>query len=302
MVAAFMQQDAALQFCLGSVPDAADPMFVHLPAWREVQNFRVQSLAPPPGLSLNQDSEGSRCSPVVGDTFPACARATDPHWCLSQADDEEIWANSVITSPMGEKRSYQKGKGASGGLDARVRWWARPDLPLQCPITRFPICFLPYPPFKLRVDPKRSNSHRLVDGKFLAMQVIVTNKCNACGRQLEASDLKALDDYVHRCKLGPFRPGREAVLANAVADATSPEARRHALQVHARFLSAARAELVKLRRIQENRLLQATAVLPQCPARRLGPQPRLQRLSSGTSTASSNSVVAFTSSSSVVTA
>jgi len=251
----------------------------------------------PPGRGDDQNDDGVEAKGLPQKTSAAVIEGQ-----VEQADDTKVWANSVITSLKGKNGSHQKGKVGSGDLDARVRWWVRPDLPLLCPITRFPICFLPYPPFKLRVDPKRSNRHRLVDGKFLAMQVVVTNNRSACGRQLEVSDLKALDDYVHRCKLGPFRPGREAVLANAVADATTPKARRHAAQEHANFLSAARAELEKLCRIQENRLLQATAVQPERLARQSGPQPQQQRHSSGTSTALLDSVVAYSSSSSVLNA
>mmetsp|Transcript_17932 Transcript_17932/g.35019 ORF Transcript_17932/g.35019 Transcript_17932/m.35019 type:complete len:345 (+) Transcript_17932:70-1104(+) len=317
----------------GGAPDAGDPMFVHLPAWWEVQKsaaFKDQLMAPPPGLSLNRDSGSNQRKPVMGDMFLKCTHAIDPRSHVSststiatavedaavflplgpgfdqdlnveadglpetifaaviddrdeQADDAEVWPKTLVTSAKAKNKSYQKGKEASTDLGAPVRWWTQPHLPLLCPITCFPICYLPYPPFKLRTDPKRSNPHRLVDGKYLAMQVIVTNRrFFVCGRMLEASDLKALDDYIYRCKLGPFRPGREALLAKAVADAISPEARRQAVEKHARFLSDARAELGKLRRIQENRLLQTTAVPPtRCYAKQPGPQPRHQRMLSG---------------------
>lgn len=185
----------------------------------------------------------------------------------------------------GQLRAEKGGKpGAAGAAGSCVRWWARPDLPLLCPLTRFPIGLLPYPPFKLRIDPKRSSPHRLVDGKFLAMHVIVTSNYFACGRELEASDLQALDDYVHRCKLGPYRPGRAALLAKEAATAECPERRERAAKEHERFVAAARTELGKLRRIQENRLLQISKV----PAAGQAPRTPLSRsrVSSGASTAS----------------
>jgi len=200
-------------------------------------------------------------------------------------DDAEAEAllRPVLNDVIGRR---DKGNKQAAGGASRVRWWARPDLPLLCPLTRFPICLLPYPPFKLRIDPKRSSPHRLVDGKFLAMHVIVTGSYSACGRELEASDLSALDDYVHRCKLGPYRPGRAASLAKEAAEAETQEQRQQAAQEHERFVAAARAELGKLRRIQENRLLQISKVLPvQQGAGPRSPHQR-SRLSSGASTAS----------------
>lgn len=166
----------------------------------------------------------------------------------------------ILRDILGSDALRTKGKGQAA--NASVRWWTRPHLPLLCPLTRFPICLLPYPPFKLRIDPKRSSPHRLVDGKFLAMHIIVTSRYNACGRDLQASDITALDDYVHRCKLGPYRPGRAAELAKEAATAETPELRAKATQELERFVGAARVELGKLRRIQENRLLQINKALP----------------------------------------
>lgn len=136
---------------------------------------------------------------------------------------------------------------------AESRWWTRSRLPLLCPLTGFPISMLPYPPFKLRLDPRKPSPHKLVDGKYLAMQLIVNHHVTACGRVLQPSDIKALDEYVHRCKLGPFRPGRVAAL---LKEAASPDEHSYAVQELERFRNAARTEMGKLRRIQESRLLQ----------------------------------------------
>jgi len=164
----------------------------------------------------------------------------------------------------------------SGGS---VRWWTKPDLPLLCPLTRFPVTLLPYPPFKFRVDPQRSSPHRLVDGKFLAMQLIVSGRFSACGRDLLQSDINALDDYVHRCKLGPYRPGRALALAREVASPqTHPERRVQAAQELESLTASTRTELGKLRRIQENRLMQLN---------KTGSSQR-NRLSSGSSSTSTS--------------
>jgi hypothetical protein len=113
---------------------------------------------------------------------------------------------------------------------------------------------LPYPPFKLRDDPKKPNPHTLVDGKFLAMSVILSAAFIACGREMQADDIAALDDYVHRCKLGPCRPGRAARLRKEAEDAETQEQRKKITKDLNQFLALTKSEMSKLRRIQENRL------------------------------------------------
>mmetsp|Transcript_21153 Transcript_21153/g.59115 ORF Transcript_21153/g.59115 Transcript_21153/m.59115 type:complete len:126 (+) Transcript_21153:1-378(+) len=89
------------------------------------------------------------------------------------------------------------------------------------------------------------------------MSLIVTGHMHACGRDLCPSDINALDEYVHRCKLGPYRPGRALRLSSEASSPNSPpEKRAKASADLEAFVAAARAELGKLRRIQENRLLQ----------------------------------------------
>ena len=46
-----------------------------------------------------------------------------------------------------------------------------------------------------------SGPHTLVDGKYLAMQLIVNGKASENIRELTESDIHALDDYMQRCKL-----------------------------------------------------------------------------------------------------
>eukprot|EP00930_Biecheleria_cincta_P100618 TRINITY_DN9222_c0_g1_i1.p1 TRINITY_DN9222_c0_g1~~TRINITY_DN9222_c0_g1_i1.p1 ORF type:complete len:364 (+),score=78.90 TRINITY_DN9222_c0_g1_i1:73-1164(+) len=151
---------------------------------------------------------------------------------------------------------------AHAGKRKGARWWTCPEQPLLCPLSGFPICLLPYPPFKLRVDARRSGRYRLVDGRFLAMRMIATGCRDVCGRELQASDLCEVDDYMHRCKLGPCRPGRAAALEKTTREATDPAHRAEAKRDLDSMVIAARAELDKLKRIQENRLLQVNRKLP----------------------------------------
>lgn len=224
----------------------------------------------------------SNCGSPVGEDVAESKAVLD----LLRSDTEaEALLRPLLDDVMGRGQLRGKGGKPAAGNNSRTRWWSRPDLPLLCPLTRFPICLLPYPPFKLRIDPKRSSPHRLVDGKFLAIHYIANGNASACGRELEASDLSALDDYVHRCKLGPFRPGRAHALAQEAASAEAPQRRAQAVEERERFVAAARAELGKLRRIQENRLLQISKALPADAAGHKS-QPNRSRVSSGASTAS----------------
>jgi len=163
--------------------------------------------------------------------------------------------DSVEFEAPAEDRSPPKGKHNGGNSGPKNRWWAQlpPEL---CPVSKFPICLLPYPPFKLCKDPKEPGSHRLVDGKSLAIQVCVSRNVAVLGRKLRASDLNALDEYVQRCKLGPFRPKKAANLRDAIKAATDERTRDWAVQDYGRFVNAALIELSKVRSIQEKRMLE----------------------------------------------
>ena len=94
----------------------------------------------------------------------------------------------------------------------------------------------------------------LVDGKFLALQLIVNGRAGPGIRELLPSDLTALDEHIHRCKLGPFRPGVARGLAEEMATAPNQAEHARAAKELQKLRSKARSELGKLRRIQENRL------------------------------------------------
>lgn len=249
----------------------------------EVEGSSKENLA-----RWHPESVGTRCSTDEPATPPAAPRTEDPDgaWSIATSaktapatqtfEDEveefvqpwspefdeaeiEVALEPVLKEMLGQDKSKGKGKEKAPGS---VRWWTRPTSPLLCPLSGFPTCLLPYPPFKLRVDPTKSAPHRLVDGKFLAMTCIVTGRYSACGRELQSSDISALDDYIHRCKLGPYRPSRGVSLAQQAAHGPTPEERETAAKELDKFAEAARNELGKVRRIQENRLAQIKQALP----------------------------------------
>jgi len=241
-------------------------------------------------IKTEADADGTLCSPIglavsSADTqqsndVPQVLPGLDLLLEKALTSGKDVSKAFALVDPTGALLRKALGGGGRNGGDGGagvVRWWARQGLPMLCPLTRFPVCLLPYPPFKLRVDPKRSSPHRLVDGKFLAMTLIVSGDASnianceffnleaplqsAVGRELRSSDVSALDEYVQRCKLGPYRPGRAATLAHEIANAATPERRSQASQELSRFVAGARKELEKLRRIQENRVLQLSKAL-----------------------------------------
>lgn len=132
------------------------------------------------------------------------------------------------------------------------RWWTASKT--LCPLSNFPICLLPYPPFKLRISPEKAGPHKWVDGKFLALMVVASGQMTACGRYLQSSDLQALDEYMQRCKLGTFRPGHALKLASD-SQCNSEEDRQQSANDLNKLRSFARTEFCKLRQIQRNRLM-----------------------------------------------
>lgn len=82
-------------------------------------------------------------------------------------------------SPSGTLSEHEEQRVAKGG-----RWWTQSTALQMCPLARFPIGMLPYPPFKFRKDPTRADPHRLVDGKYLALLLISSGDLEVCGRGL----------------------------------------------------------------------------------------------------------------------
>mmetsp|Transcript_26021 Transcript_26021/g.42194 ORF Transcript_26021/g.42194 Transcript_26021/m.42194 type:complete len:236 (+) Transcript_26021:85-792(+) len=177
---------------------------------------------------------------------------------LQVMPEQYIWTNNVKESPFMKNlnlRATKPRKLPKEPEDNDSRWWTRSCFSLECPLTGFPIRLLPYPPFKLRVDPLKPSPQILIDGKFLAMQLIVDGKALGL-RQLVASDIHALDTYIQRCKLGPWRPGIAQKLAQEMMTAPSKARREQAAHELQKMRMKTRSELRKLHRIQENRLSQ----------------------------------------------
>eukprot|EP00931_Biecheleriopsis_adriatica_P059370 TRINITY_DN35518_c0_g1_i1.p1 TRINITY_DN35518_c0_g1~~TRINITY_DN35518_c0_g1_i1.p1 ORF type:complete len:571 (-),score=109.98 TRINITY_DN35518_c0_g1_i1:15-1727(-) len=108
---------------------------------------------------------------------------------------------------LAKGRGRGQGKGGGKGGSDSSRWWA--DTQAVCALSGFPISLLPYPPFKLYAPSTDSQEPiKLVDGPFMVFKVLSTLDFEVLGRQLTESDISALDMYMKRCKLGPFRLGR----------------------------------------------------------------------------------------------
>jgi len=143
------------------------------------------------------------------------------------------------------------------------RWWKHSSICGRCPISGFPIHLLPHPPFKLRAESGQPQKVILVDGKYLALKLVVDGVMNVCGRNLDDSDLAALDTYIQRCNLGGFRLKRFVRLAENIADPSIGEAQRSEFSGELQEqCSAARNELAGLQRIHQIRLLQSNRTMP----------------------------------------
>lgn len=144
-------------------------------------------------------------------------------------------------------------------LDAKKaevsRWWTQAGGNLVCPLSGLPIKLLPYPPFKMRSDPAKPRGPQVVlDGKLLALHLIADGTAPGGTRPLVFSDIQALDLYIQRCKLGPWRPGRAQRLAINMISAPTQARRDLAAAALEKLQYKARSELRKLRLIQESRI------------------------------------------------
>eukprot|EP00930_Biecheleria_cincta_P001237 TRINITY_DN102386_c0_g1_i1.p1 TRINITY_DN102386_c0_g1~~TRINITY_DN102386_c0_g1_i1.p1 ORF type:complete len:287 (+),score=56.41 TRINITY_DN102386_c0_g1_i1:27-887(+) len=153
-----------------------------------------------------------------------------------------------------QEPKLKKPKTRQPANDKSSRWWTY-SKQLVCPITNFPINLLPYPPFKLRVDPQKASPYILLDGKILAMELFVHGHCSGV-RELQDSDIICLNNYIQRCKLGLVKPDFARALAKKAAAASSSADCVQCSEQFQKLQASTRAQLGKLKRIQENRLLQ----------------------------------------------
>jgi len=207
--------------------------------------------------------------PEFSEVVPA-----QPIWTSQNTDESTLKHHA----PLPPKKARRDSKRLEASQEDS-RWWTRSGQSLECPLTGFPIRLLPYPPFKLRVDPQKPSPQILVDGKLLAMQLIADGHATHGLRALENSDIQALDSYIQRCKLGPWRPGIAQSLAKEMVSATSEEQRHRAASELQKMRSKTRSELRKLYRIQDNRLAQMLPEKGQSQVREL--DLNIQKISTG---------------------
>lgn len=170
-----------------------------------------------------------------------------------QANNPQQNAQLEPNDQSAQKAERKKGKPSRPNAQP-AQWWR--DCPMEqvCPLSGFPICLLPYPPFKFRQDPNRPEHFELVDGKYLVLQAIACARFEACGRPLLRSDVNALDTYIRRCNLGPLRPGSAAELKQVASHAPTPEERAAAEQELNKLQERAKSEWKRLQRIQDQRM------------------------------------------------
>jgi len=101
----------------------------------------------------------------------------------------------------GRASDFEPGGSSSGPS----KWWTQ--VSEHCPLCDFPICMLPYPPFKLQMREGGAKDYMLVDGTYLLLHVLTTWNFDVRGHPLNVGDIKALDNHMKRCKLGPYRLG-----------------------------------------------------------------------------------------------
>eukprot|EP00448_Togula_jolla_P000166 CAMPEP_0170608262 /NCGR_PEP_ID=MMETSP0224-20130122/21493_1 /TAXON_ID=285029 /ORGANISM="Togula jolla, Strain CCCM 725" /LENGTH=598 /DNA_ID=CAMNT_0010933481 /DNA_START=30 /DNA_END=1823 /DNA_ORIENTATION=+ len=220
-----------------------------------------------PELLGKTDIPGESSAPAA---WPACGE--------QQAPTEDVATRPSVRRMEGAPRPTQSAQGFYGvtseaALTAPTpfRWWT--EVSEVCPLSGFPINLLPYPPFKYQVRKAGSKeSVHLIDGLFLVLQVLASWHFEALGRDLTSNDIEALDLYVKRCKLGPFRLGRAVQMQKAPEMKGELEALR--AKASRRFEDVRQIQRVRLARSrQETEAKETKCALPLTRSRR-GGRPR----------------------------
>lgn len=223
---------------------------------------RVGSTTPPfPDLVEEEDYEEgwSRRGTVMSSegSRPRASREVPPH--LEDVGDEDYLdldhqaknRSKTWRTPPAPLSSPSRSPGGQSSMPSSPsRWWT--EVTEVCPLSGFPVALLPYPPFKLQAPVKGAkDSSRLVDGPFLVLQVLSNWQFDVLGQPLTIADINALDTYMKRCKLGPFRLGRALELMSD----NSPKAHEELESLRQR----ARRRLEGLKHIQRVRLSRGEA-------------------------------------------
>jgi len=134
------------------------------------------------------------------------------------------------------------------------RWWTQSNA--LCQVSGFPICLLPYPPFRLSTRvPPQPDEDMYVDGKLLALKLIARGNFEICERKVDGETVANLENYLRRCKLGTLQLGRALALAELLGS-LSPETCQHSKVMDElnELRGRANQELNMLRRKQIGRL------------------------------------------------
>jgi hypothetical protein len=225
-------------------------------------------LAPPGFEALVPHSQDSLFSPCgLMDANEQGVMSGDPSMSKESSPNrkglpQKHLAHGFISDDIGQQTAW---KAVLKAASNSKRWWTLSKYPSMCPLTGFPVHLLPYPPFKLCMESGERYPQTLVDGKYLALQLISSGSLFVNGRSLEHDEVIALSQYMHRCKLGPFRPELLLQLAKAVE---SPNLSQHerccAVVELGKLRGAAEAERVKLRRKQLQRLMRLHQRISTC--------------------------------------
>lgn len=239
---------------------SSDADTVGLAAYSDATSDDLASMTMSAAAWINSDAETvclAASSDAMSDDLASMTMSKPEISQCEDLTDLEAAFKPVLRSERAKSHLPEKSKTGNG---KGSRWWA--CLELLCPLTGFPICLLPYPPLKVGTDGRRSSNTRLVDGKFLAMRMIATGCHAVCGQELQPSEVGLIDDYIRQCKLGPHRPGRAAALQQEAREATDPARQARARQDLDGMVVLAKADLGKLWRIQEKRLVRISKMLP----------------------------------------
>lgn len=164
----------------------------------------------------------------------------------SSAGCQPAYIQQPSMAQMGRQQQQPQRRGRASNNTSRPmagdsRWWTQATF--SCPVSGFPISMLPYPPYKFSMRTKEPPL--LVDGPYVVLQVLSTWNWDVLGRPLLVADVSALDAYMKRCKLGPYRLGKALELLST----GTPEALRELENLRAE----ARRKFDNLRHVQKVR-------------------------------------------------
>jgi len=206
-----------------------------------------QSIRP----SLAVESTGSTCDKeqriLLAGNHITEVRSNTPKTCSVK---RSLASGSQVTDP-GQQQHGSNPPPSPLAVVEQPRWWG--NVPDVCPITTFPVCLLPYPPFRFPT-PGRKERFVLIDGGYLVARVLAQWDFQALGRTLDDNDMQKLDAYIRRCKLGRFSLTRALRLFSLGTTQAAQEV--------SRMRRAAASKLKHLQHVQKMRQSQTPTAAP----------------------------------------